>query len=564
MVASRVTLDGFVAQCHFDDMPLPLDLHIPSANFSFKLSAGETTIFVGANGSGKTRLASWLEEQAGVDAHRISAHRALTLNPSVVKVSEGQSRFRLLSGIDTPEIHQFPEREIPTYRQGNRWQSKSSTHLLNDFDALLQWLYAEQNNIAVRELNERYRGVVHQPKSTRFKQLTAMWERVLPTKRLIITADDIQVEPVGAGDVVPYSAAQMSDGERAIFYMIGQVLFAPPGIIIFDEPELHIHRAVLGRLWDELEASRSDCAFVLITHDLEFAATRTGRKIVVRSFSPPASWVVEDVPEDSGFDEQLTTLILGSRRPILFVEGDGSSLDLAIYRACYPDLTVVARGGCEQVIRSVRTMRANASLTRVTCAGLVDADSRTEADLASLNAYNISVLPVSEIENLLLLPSVASAILDYDSHDEAAKAARLSNLKADLFAEAAKPDVQTAIVVEHCRRRIDRALKVVSFEDVRDEAELAAQLTARVATINVAALAEEIRGEIIKAISDDDMPALLRVYDRKSNIIAIAARHLRGVHKDIFAAWVVRAIKDPKKPGLRDAIRTVVPPINTA
>jgi len=356
----------------------------------------------------------------------------------------------------------------------------------------------------------------------------------------------------------------MSDGERAIFYMIGQVLFAPPGIIIFDEPELHIHRAVLGRLWDELEASRSDCAFVLITHDLEFAATRTGRKIVVRSFSPPASWVVEDVPEDSGFDEQLTTLILGSRRPILFVEGDGSSLDLAIYRACYPDLTVVARGGCEQVIRSVRTMRANASLTRVTCAGLVDADSRTEADLASLNAYNISVLPVSEIENLLLLPSVASAILDYDSHDEAAKAARLSNLKADLFAEAAKPDVQTAIVVEHCRRRIDRALKVVSFEDVRDEAELAAQLTARVATINVAALAEEIRGEIIKAISDDDMPALLRVYDRKSNIIAIAARHLRGVHKDIFAAWVVRAIKDPKKPGLRDAIRTVVPPINTA
>jgi len=545
-------------------MPLSLDLQVPDANFSLKLSAGETTIFVGANGSGKTRLASWLEEQAGVNAHRVSAHRALTLNPSVVKVGESQSRFRLLSGVDTPTINQYHEQNILGYRQSNRWQSNSSTHLLNDFDALLQWLYAEQNNIAVRELNDRYKGVTGEPASTKFKQLTAIWQRVLPTKRLIISADDIQVEPVGVGNAAPYSAAQMSDGERAMFYMIGQVLFAPPGVVIFDEPELHVHRAVLARLWDELEASRPDCAFVLITHDLEFAATRTGRKLVVRSFSPPASWTVEEVPEHSGFDEQLNTLILGSRRPILFVEGDGGSLDLAIYRACYPDMTVVARGGCEQVIRSVRTMRANASLTRVTCAGLVDADSRTEADLASLAAANISVLPVSEVENLLLLPSIASAILDYDSHCQAEKAVRLSKLKADLFAEAAKPEVQTAIVVEHCRRRIDRALKIVSFEDVKDEAELDVALRARVARIDVTALAKEVRDAIIKAIADDDLEALLRIYDRKKHIINIAARCLRGGHKDIFIGWVMRAIKDPKRPELRKAIKSVVPPINAA
>ena len=545
-------------------MPLPLDLEIPGANFPLKLSAGETTIFVGANGSGKTRLASWLEEQAGVDAHRISAHRALTLNPAVVKVSESQSKFRLLSGIDTPSRDQFPEANIPAYRQGNRWQSNSSTHLLNDFDALLQWLYAEQNNIAVRELNDRYNGVPGNPASTKFKQLITMWERVLPTKSLIVTGDDILVEPAGTGTTSRYSAAQMSDGERAIFYMIGHVLFAPPGVIIFDEPELHIHRAVLGRLWDELEASRPDCAFVLITHDLEFAATRTGRKLVVRSFSPPASWTVEEVPADSGFDEHLTTMILGSRRPILFVEGDGGSMDLAIYRACYPDLTVLVRGGCEQVIRSVRTMRANASLTRVTCAGLVDADSRSAADLASLAADNISVLPVSEVENLLLLPSIASAILDHESLDATEKIARLAKIKAELFTEAVKPDVQTAIVLDHCRRRIDRALKIVSFEDVKDEAELKSELTKRVGTIDVAALAMEVRHAIAKAIAADDLPALLKVYDRKKHVISIAAHYLRGIHKDVFIGWVIRAIKDQKKPELRDAIRAMVPPIEAA
>jgi len=117
-------------------------------------------------------------------------------------------------------------------------------------------------------------------------------------------------------------------------------------------------------------------------------------------------------------------------------------------------------------------MRANASLTRVTCAGLADADSQTGAELASLAADNISVLPVSEIENLLLLPAVSSAILDHDSHDDAEKIIRLAKVKADLFAEAAKPDVQTAIVLEHCQRQIDRALKIVSFEDVKNEADL--------------------------------------------------------------------------------------------
>lgn len=543
-------------------MLFPLDLQIPNANFSLSLNPGETTIFVGANGSGKTRLASWIEEQAGVNAHRVSAHRALTLNPSVVKISENQSRFRLLTGLDSPDYDKYSKEQIPGFRNSHRWQFNSSTHLLNDFEALLQWLYAEQNNIAVRELNYRYEGVAHEPAITKFKQLIAMWERVVPTKRLVITADNIEVEPDGAEDAVRYSAAHMSDGERAIFYMIGQVLFAPPGVIIFDEPELHVHRAVLGRLWDELEASRPDCAFVLITHDLEFAATRAGRKLVVRSYSSPASWTVEEVPEDSGFDEQLATLILGSRRPILFVEGDGSSLDLAIYRACYPDMTVVARGGCEQVIRSVRAMRANASLTRVSCAGLVDADSRTDTDLARLAADNISVLPVSEVENLLLLPSVANAILDQDSHDDAEKAVRLSKLKADLFAEAAKPDVQTAIVVEHCRRRIDRALKIVSFEDAKDETELGIELTARVAMMDVAALAREVRDAIAKALAEDDLVALLRVYDRKNHAINSAARHLRNSHRDVFTGWITRAIKDPKRSELRDAIKSTVPPIN--
>jgi predicted ATP-dependent endonuclease of OLD family len=142
----------------------------------------------------------------------------------------------------------------------------------------------------------------------------------------------------------------MSDGERAIFYMIGQALVADEStVLIVDEPELHVHRSIMSKLWDELEAIRPDCAFVFITHDLEFAAVRPAQKFVIREYDPAPRWTIEDVPTATGFDEELTTMILGSRRPILFVEGDHNSLDMAIYRCCYPEWTVIPRASCTEV-----------------------------------------------------------------------------------------------------------------------------------------------------------------------------------------------------------------------
>jgi len=63
----------------------------------------------------------------------------------------------------------------------------------------------------------------------------------------------------------------MSDGERAIFYFLGQCLLAPAdGAVIIDEPEGHVHKAVLGPLWSAIERARPDCAFIYITHESRF------------------------------------------------------------------------------------------------------------------------------------------------------------------------------------------------------------------------------------------------------------------------------------------------------
>ena len=204
--------------------------------------------------------------------------------------------------------------------QGVRWQSNAATSLLNDFDYLVQVLFAEQANKSLETHQKARRGDLKKPEPTRFERLTEIWERLLPHRKLHITGGDIKVAADEHGAL--YSASAMSDGERAIFYMIGQTLTADSNsVFIIDEPELHVHRSIMAKLWDELEATRQDCVFVFITHDLEFSASRAAQKFAILEYEPAPLWKIEAVPDNTGFSEELTTLILGSRRPVLFVEG---------------------------------------------------------------------------------------------------------------------------------------------------------------------------------------------------------------------------------------------------
>jgi ABC-type molybdenum transport system ATPase subunit/photorepair protein PhrA len=292
------------------------------------VSAGSALIIVGANGGGKTRLAVLIEERLGTAAHRISAHRALNLNPGVAKISERQALAGLRTGHAAENAHLG-------HRVGNRWQSNSAVALLTDFDFLVQALFAEQANRSLVTHRERRAGSFAEAIPTKLERLVEIWQRLLPHRELHVTGDNIEVSISGGS--AKYPASQMSDGERSIFYMIGQALVAAENsVLIIDEPELHVHRSIMSKLWDELEAARPDCAFVFITHDLGFAAARLAQKFSIEDYHPAPWWRLKPVPPDTGFDEATATLILGSRVPVLFVEGTNTSLDNSIYRCCFP------------------------------------------------------------------------------------------------------------------------------------------------------------------------------------------------------------------------------------
>ena len=532
-----------------------------NSNLELTLKAGKTTIIIGANGSGKTRLAVYLEEQLGEKAHRIAAHRALSLNPNVDRIPETKARQYLTYGDSGNSVS-------ISNRKYYRWKNNAPTSLLNDFDRLLQYLFAQQTTLAVENNQKLNRREKITNSKTKLDILQEVWERLLPLKKLHITADDIRVSSTSI-ESADYSASEMSDGERAVFYILGQVLSANEGsILIFDEPELHIHKSIISNLWDEIEKLRPDCSFLMITHDIEFAATRIAKKYVIRNYYSDPAWDISEIP-DSELDEQTITLILGSRKPILFVEGEKTSLDMEIYRLCYPEWTVIPKGACKDVIQAVSSLRKlneDMPILNIKCAGIVDRDTRDSAQIQELEEQDIKVLRYSEIENIFSLSSVAYEILkiegftDYELNNkkEQFEAELLDHIKNELSG-----DKLEVFVAKRIHRRIDAYLKKIDFADTKNGNEIKDKLSSELSVLTESEINKwisEMRDEIQECIKNEDIDRLLCIYENKG-LLAKTASILASTSKSNFEGWLMRQLKVPNN-SLLQAIKSVLPELN--
>ena len=150
----------------------------------------------------------------------------------------------------------------------------------------------------------------------------------------------------------------MSDGEKLAFYLIGAVLCAPDNaLLIIEEPEVLLHDSIKNPLWDEIEAMRPDCTYVYLTHDIDFAASRdNSKRLWIRSYNGDARiWDYELIENNDSFPEEVYMEILGSRKPILFIEGtDSNSIDSRLYPLIFPDYKVKPMGGCQKVIETTK------------------------------------------------------------------------------------------------------------------------------------------------------------------------------------------------------------------
>ena len=152
---------------------------------------------------------------------------------------------------------------------------------------------------------------------------------------------------------------------------------------------------------------------IYLTHDLDFAVTRVNStKIWLKSYDNDRwDWYV--IPERDEIPENLLLEIIGSRKPILFVEGDKKGLDYLIFSHLFKDYTVIPHGGCADVIQATCSFSQLKNLHGLDCKGIIDRDFRNDEKIQKLKDKAIFCLDFSEIENILLSEDVLKIVGDF-------------------------------------------------------------------------------------------------------------------------------------------------------
>ncbi len=384
---------------------MSFNLNYPSqnGNNSLTLDVGEILFVLGANGSGKSSLMVHYTHENQPNVRKIAAHRQTWINSDTLDLSPS-IKVRLEENIQHQDLQQKSR-----YRDSYAAQRTSITfHRLVDAE-----------NIRARRITrlvDAGEGDKAEHEAANNKSPIAITNEILSQSNLPITIsihEDEQRIMASKQRGLTYNAAELSDGERNVLLIAGEVLTAPAGmLLIIDEPERHLHRSIISPLLSQLFKCRPDCGFVVSTHDHDLPMKMPNAKILLlRSYSAEAqnqSWVADELSNHMGIDDNFKRDLLGSRRNILFVEGNENSLDKELYNIIFPTTSVVPKGSCHNVEQAVTGLSATDDLHWLCVFGIVDGDGHTTDQIEIKHKKKIYTLPFYSVEAIYYHPEIIS------------------------------------------------------------------------------------------------------------------------------------------------------------
>ena len=218
---------------------------------------------------------------------------------------------------------------------------------------------------------------------------------------------------------------KLSGGEREIAFLIGQIdrFQLKQGFFLLDEPELHLN-ADLIRVWVGYLTGTVDTGQVwLATHSLE-AVEAAGQHATFVLERNETSKKVDSIarldarPALSALSRAVGTPAFSlSQLRFVFVEGEDGIGERERFRklAGMPtDIRFMECGSCNEVSRrvsAVQTLSATAT-GDIRVGGVVDKDFRSPKDIKAISDADVFVLPVHEVENFFLCPSVVQSLAE--------------------------------------------------------------------------------------------------------------------------------------------------------
>ena len=400
------------------DHVMSFDLHFPTttdADHRIHLDPGDVLFVLGANGTGKSSLMFHFNIQHHGHTRRISAHRQTWMHSEALDMTPSAK-------VQTEQHIQNEDQNIHSRYRDEYAAQRASMTIYDLIDA---------ENVRARAIAAAYDA----GDDERLKQAGSVEAPVTVINELLRQSNVPITITIHANERVmasrasgpPYSAAQLSDGERNALLIAGNVLTAPEGtLLVIDEPERHLHRSIISPLLHQLFERRPDCSFVISTHDHDLPLTHlTARTLLLRSctFNGPhvQSWDADELPAGSPIVDELRRDLLGARRTIFFVEGTESSLDKSLYSIVFPMVSVIPKGNCHEVEKAVVGARSSETLHWLRAFGIVDSDGLERADIAAKRAHGVYAVPFYSVEGLYFHPQmirwVASRVVSIHGGD---------------------------------------------------------------------------------------------------------------------------------------------------
>ncbi len=464
-------------------------------------------IIIGANGSGKSKLGAWIERQDLQNVHRIGAQRNLNFQENIPLKSYSQAEDFVFYGTDDKRFHQKEQRW--------NWGAGYTTKLLDDFNNVLAALIALQNNDNAKyvEICKAIQSKAERPEPpfTAVDKLIQIWDVIFPQRSLKINDAKILAYFTRNKDLIEYSSTQMSDGERAVLYLSAQVLCVPEKkTLIIDEPEVHLHRSIMNRLWKTLESYRPDCLFIYITHDTQFAAMHgNSDKIWIKDFDG-TNWSLEKI-EGNDLPEELLFDILGSRKSVLFVEGERNSYDTQLYTALYPEYYVIPCGSCTQVIARTKAFKNSPTLHHCQVYGIIDRDYRSDYEISKYTEDNIYTIDVAEVENLFLVEELVRLVASHLEKDSDSVFGKVKDhIIQQRFAKQIEKQICKSVVAQLKYQLSSAELSQKSEEEAKNS--LQTVLTG----IDYEQAKSEQESKFREVLTSNDYKKALKVFNEKS------------------------------------------------
>lgn len=490
-------------------------------------------VVIGANGAGKSSFGRDLLARYADQAQKISGMHGLFINNEDSTETEGNELSRLQSMI-TERL--FMPR-------------------LSEYEKLILRLQSEEFEAAVNYKEECKINQDTLPPLTKIDRIQAIWEKMFPHNRLVRKSGFIELVSTSR-DGDSYTAGRMSDGEKIVFYLIGTVLCAhPDALLIIEEPELLLHPSIKNILWDEIEMLRPDCTYIYLTHDIEFATSRPdSKRIWIRSYNADARiWDYELIENNESFPEEVYMEILGSRKPILFIEGtDSNSIDSRLYPLIFPDYLVKPMGGCQKVIETTKAFGQLKDFHTLESKGIVDRDRRTQGEIDYLREQHILVPDVAEVENLLLIEAVIKTVANRLMKDPEAVFGQVKENVTRLFIK----DLESQVILHakhHVRKKLETAVdrKISTVEELTEHVESIRE------NIHVEDIYNGIKDKFIQYANTSDYKNILRVYNQKGILPQSRLCNLCGIsNKESYLNLVLSILKENREDAV--AIRSSI------